>query len=150
MPPRSLDPVLVLRRPEEQLIIDDRVFPDIQQMVDHVRLLPRRIGIPASACLLDALTVIFIEDHVLGLHVRHVVPFYAQVFEGLLLHGLQVMNDVGDLELDVLEELDEVLAPDPFINELVLFQNIEVDARMATRMRLILARERPLCQSCIL
>ena len=81
--------------------------------------------------LLDAVAVVLLDDDVLGLHVRHVVAFFAQVVEGLLLHGLQMMDDVGQLDLDVLEDLDQVLAPDPFVDQLVLFQDVEVDAGMA-------------------
>ena len=131
VPPRCLDPVLVLGRPEQQLVIDDRVVPRIHQPIDRFHLLPGRVRLCRPAHLLDALAVLFVDDDVLGLHVRHVVALFAEIVEGLLLHRLQVMDDVGQLELDVLEDLDEVLPPDPFVDQLVLFQDVEVDARVA-------------------
>jgi hypothetical protein len=129
--PRRLDPVLVLGRAEQQLVVDHGIVSAVQQPVKGVHLLLCRLGAPVPACLFDAFAVVLMDNDVLRLHVGHVVAFFAQVVEGLLLHRLQMVHDVGELELDVFEDLDEVLAADPFVHELVLLQDVEIDAGMA-------------------
>ena len=66
----------------------------------------------------------------LRLHVRHVIAFFAQILERFFLHRLQVMNNIRGLELEMRKDLDEVLAPDPFIDQLILFQDVDVNAWM--------------------
>ncbi len=53
MTPRRLDSIFVFWRTKEKLIIDNRIFAYIQQMIDHFHLLPRRVIIPLLARLFD-------------------------------------------------------------------------------------------------
>jgi len=131
MPPRRLDLVLMLRRPEEQLIVDHGVLAHLQQVIDQVHLLRSRACIPVPAQPFDAAAIVLRDDNVLRLHIRHKVSLDSEVVEGLLLHRLEMMHEIGHLDLDMLKDLNEVLSPDPFVHELVLFQDVEINAGVA-------------------
>ena len=66
----------------------------------------------------------------LRLHISHQVSLFVNVAVGLGIDRLQVFDQLIMVYIYMLEYFLEVLAFYPFIDELVLFQDVQVNARM--------------------
>jgi len=96
---------------------------------------------------LEKIDLRLFQDNVHGFHVRHIKAFLRHIgydFEGN-------RRDDGVCGLSryacVLERFYNILAADPLVDELILFEDVNINARMFAWMRLSLSVERPLCQS---